>query len=90
LSAARLTPAPTPCQVDWFDVSSREDAPAAPAADSAAANWQAEGHLVRRHKVVGPSFWQTSEIEVCPDLIDMSMAALASVSARRDARLRAA
>lgn len=86
LSTARLAPAPTPCQVDWFDVSSREDSPAAPAADSAAASWQAAGHLVRRHKVVGPSFWQTSEIEVCPDLIDKSMAAFASFSARRDAR----
>jgi len=90
LSTARLAPAPTPCQVDWLDVVSREDAPAAPAADSAAASWQAAGHLVRRHKVVGPSFWQTSEIEVCPDLIDNSMAALASFSARRDARAQPA
>ena len=85
LSTARLAPVPTPCQVDWFDLSSREDTPAAPAADSAAASWQAAGHLVRRHKVVGPSFWQTSEIEVCPDLIDRSMAALASLTAKRDA-----
>jgi len=86
LSAARLVPAPAPCQVDWFDLSSREDTPAAPAADSTAASWQAAGHLVRRHKVVGPSFWQTSEIAVCPDLIEKSMAALESLKAKRDAR----
>ncbi len=76
LAGARLEPPPTVSQVDWFDLSSREDQPSSAAAEGVAARWQAAGHLLRRHKVVGPSFWQTTEIEVCRDLVDCSIAAL--------------
>jgi len=76
MSKARLEPAPTAGQVDWFDLASREDLAPGPATDSVVASWQAAGHLVRRQKVVGPPFWQTTEIEVCHDLVGKSVAAL--------------
>jgi len=78
LAGTRLEPPPTVSQVDWFDLSSREDLPPSAATDSVAASWQAAGHVVRRHKVVGPSFWQTNEIEVCTDLIGSGIATLGS------------
>jgi len=86
LARARLEPPPTAGQVDWFDLSSREDLAPSPAAESVAASWQAAGFMVRRHRVVGPSFWQTSEIEVCLDLIDKSVAALGLSTTRRAVR----
>jgi exosortase A-associated hydrolase 2 len=86
LAGARLEPPPIVGPVDWFDLTSREDLAPGPAADSAAASWQAAGHRVRRHKLVGPSFWQTTEIEVCRDLIDRSVAVLGLSTTRRAVR----
>ena len=80
LANARLEPTPTASEVDWFDLTAREDLAPSAAVDSVASTWQAAGHRVRRHKVVGPSFWQTTEVEVCPGLIDRSVAALGSLS----------
>jgi len=86
LAAARLQPSPTPSQVDWFDLSLREDLPPSAAADSIAASWQAAGHRMHRHKVLCPSFWQTAEIEICPDLIESSIAALGTLTTARSTR----
>lgn len=86
LAQARLEAPPNAGAVEWFDLTPRVDLPPPAAADSVAARWLAAGHEVRRHHVVGPSFWQTSEIEVCQDLIDKSVAALGPSTTQRVAR----
>ncbi len=65
---------------------SRGPARLSAAADSIAAALAGGRPSVRRHKVVGPSFWQTTEIEVCPDLIESSIAALGSSTTARATR----
>lgn len=56
-------------RVEWFELTTRPDAAPSPASSRAIAEWQAAGYAVRSHMVVGPSFWQTTEIEDAPDLL---------------------
>jgi len=86
LARARLEAPPHAGRVEWFDVTHRLDQAPPPAADSVAAAWQSAGHTVHRHQVVGPSFWQTTEIEVCHDLIDQSVAAMGLSTTKRAMR----
>jgi exosortase A-associated hydrolase 2 len=76
LSQCRLEPPSTACNVDWFELASRADLSPSPTAEAVISSWEAAGHSVRRHRVVGPAFWQTSEIELCPGLIEASVAAM--------------
>jgi exosortase A-associated hydrolase 2 len=76
LAQCKLEPPSNAGRVDWFELISREDLSPGPAADAAATSWQAAGHSVHRQKVVGPSFWQTAEIEVCQALIDAGVECL--------------
>jgi len=80
LEAARLLP-PEPAtlvdRLEWFEISSRSDAELSPVATQALAAWSAGGsRRVRSHLIQGPAFWQTSEIEDAPALIEASTAAL--------------
>ena len=45
-------------------------------ADTVGSTLRSAGHEVRAHTVCGPTFWQTTEIEECPALLGMSLAAL--------------
>lgn len=91
LEQSRLTPqhaAPT-YRVEWFEVSSRDDAPLSPVAMQAQARWTDASYQLRSHSVQGPSFWQTTEIEDAPNLIAATTAALLaheSESAAQEAR----
>jgi exosortase A-associated hydrolase 2 len=63
-------------RVEWFELSTREDATLSPVSVKTCAEWQHGGKLVRSHVVQGPSFWQTTEIEDAPALIGATTAAL--------------
>lgn len=65
-------------RVAWFELASREDATLSPVAHKCIERWQTAGWQVGSHLIHGPSFWQTSEIEDAPELIEATMAALES------------
>ena len=78
LEAAALT-APTAQRagsVEWFELTTRDDATLSPAAARAQGLWETAGWRVHSHLVQGPSFWQTTEIEDAPALIQATTAAL--------------
>ena len=60
----------------WLEVSAREGATLSPATHAAAEQWRQAGHEVSAEVATGPGFWQTSEIEDAPALIDATLAAL--------------
>ena len=68
--------APGGC-VQWFELSTREDANLSPASAKAIAEWQHTGYAVYSQVVNGPAFWQTTEIEDALALIAATTAALA-------------
>ena len=78
LREARLIPPPNTvgARAEWFDISAREDAISTPAAEQAAAQWRNASVHLRQHRVSGPAFWQTTEIEDAPALIAGTLAAL--------------
>jgi len=67
-------------RLEWFELSTRDDAPRSPASANLLAQWRQAGISVRNHAVVGPPFWQTSEIEEAPALILATTAALKEVT----------
>lgn len=80
LDAAELHVPPPGCQVRWLDVSSRPDATLAPVAAKTVAAWVAAGLDVAAQVVAGPAFWQSTEIEEAPLLLQASVAAVRSAS----------
>jgi exosortase A-associated hydrolase 2 len=68
-------------QVEWFEVSTRDDASLSPVSTQTVASWQMAGIAVNSHVVKGPSFWQTTEIEDAPALIEATTAALIKAAA---------
>ena len=78
LEAAELTPPAQPGHVVWLELSTRDDATLPPASVKRIEQWQAAGHDVAAQIVQGPAFWQTTDIEEAPALIDASIAALAA------------
>ena len=81
--AALLPPAdqgPTQ-RLEWFELSTREDAGLSPISAKTIAQWQQAGYRVGSHIVRGPAFWQTTEIEDAPALITATTAALVNTSA---------
>ena len=86
LEAAALAPSPvtvagamTPRLV-WLETSSSADPVLSPAAQPALAAWRAAGWAVQAQAVQGPAFWQTTEIEDAPALVEASVAALRGTS----------
>ena len=79
LEAAELQPpgAQSGC-VGWFELSMREDATLAPVSQKYLEQWRVAGFKVNAKVVRGPGFWQTSEIEDAPELIEATLAALES------------
>ncbi|ALT77264.1 hydrolase 2, exosortase A system-associated [Paucibacter sp. KCTC 42545] len=60
----------------FLEMTSQEGGDVSPALATAAQRWQDAGLQVEAQKVQGPSFWQTSEIEDAPALLQASLNAL--------------
>lgn len=75
LESSRLQPPAPPGRVWWYDVAARADAEQAPAARQMLQAWSDAGVSVVTQAVVGPSFWETAEIEDAPALLDVTTAA---------------
>lgn len=82
LEAARLDPPARAARLAWLDLATDAAAAAAalaeppPATASAVQAWAAAGWATARHVAAGPAFWQTTEIEEAPALIESTLAAL--------------
>lgn len=67
-----------PARLEWFELSTRDDAVLSPVAAKTGAMWSKAGFNVHAHVVRGPSFWQTSETEEAPELIAATVAVMAA------------
>ncbi|MDB5850135.1 MAG: hydrolase 2, exosortase system-associated [Rhodoferax sp.] len=76
LERATLDPVVHVSGIEWLELSTRADASLTPVASKTMAQWQQAGVPVRARIVSGPSFWQTTEIEEAPELIEATVAAL--------------
>ena len=63
-------------RMEWFELSTSEDASLIPASAKTIAQWQQAGFHTRSQLVRGPAFWQTNEIEIAPALIAATVDAL--------------
>lgn len=73
LAAATLTPCPQVAQMDWFEVSTRDDGTLAPASVQSVETWRAAGVRVSAQVIRGGAFWHSTEIEEAPALIDATL-----------------
>ena len=76
LEASALRPPAHAGRLEWFEISARADGDLSAAGAKETARWQQASFAVRRHRVQGPAFWQTSEIEEAPHLLAATVAAL--------------
>lgn len=76
LQTVELIPKGPVGKVAWLEVSSREEASLAPASLRFIEQWKAAGEVLDAQVVPGPAFWQTTEIEDAPALIQSTLAAL--------------
>ena len=78
LEAATLRPPPglAPGRVVWLEVSAVEQPTLAPAGAATLAAWRDAGWQVDARALRGPAFWQTTEIEDAPALVEATLAAL--------------
>ena len=60
----------------WLEVSSRQPPEMLPTSAGAISRWQAAGHVTQSEVVAGPAFWQTTEIETAPELLQATRRAL--------------
>lgn len=81
LERSELLPPPPASRCEWIELAARPTAPLSPAAELRLARWRAAGHAVRGTVVAGPAFWQTSEIEEAPALLDATLRVLAQAGA---------
>lgn len=64
-------------RLEWLELSTRDDAELSPVAQKALSSWTQAGWSAARGQVVqGPAFWQTTEIEDAPGLLDATMASV--------------
>ncbi len=75
--ATLQAPAVPAGRIEWFEISPQDDAALSPAASAQTERWTRAGWTLRTHLVKGPAFWQTSEIEDAPALLQATMDALA-------------
>ena len=78
-------PRASPTRVEWFELSTREDATLSPVAQKAVDTWRQRGFAVRSHIVNGPAFWQTTEIEDAPALVAATVAAMSHLPLPQEA-----
>lgn len=74
--ASLQPPAAGTGRIEWIEVSPQDDATLSPAATSHAERFASAGWAVRTQIVKGPAFWQTTEIEDAPALLQATVAAL--------------
>ena len=78
LEQALLQPPGLPAgRVEWLELSPQDNASLSPAATNQVHQWRQAGWAVRTHLARGPAFWQTTEIEDAPALLQATVAALA-------------
>ena len=63
-------------RVAWLELTSRQDGRMAPVSLMQIEKWRSAGYVIDAIQVEGPAFWQTSEIEDAPRLIDSTLAIL--------------
>ena len=63
-------------RVEWLEVSTQPEAAPSPAASAVMSRWEAAGWSVRWRGVPGPAFWQTTEIEEAPALLEATTRAM--------------
>jgi exosortase A-associated hydrolase 2 len=82
LEAAQLQPpqAMPPGRLLWLEISSAEQPALAPAGAATLAAWRQAGWAVQTQALRGPPFWQTTEIEDAPALLDATTAGLLTPS----------
>ena len=68
-------------RVEWFELSTRENAGLSPVSAKTIAQWQQAGFRINNHIAHGPAFWQTTEIRDAPALLAATTAALSAVLA---------
>jgi len=79
LGAALLQAPVMPSQsarLEWIEIGPRSGEGASPAAQPLLQSWAEAGWVVTHSSVMGPSFWQTTEIEEAPELLQATLAAL--------------
>ena len=63
-------------RVAWFELTARQDGCMSPASLQRIKQWCSSGCSVEAFPVEGPGFWQTSEIEDAPQLVDSTLTAV--------------
>jgi len=81
IEQSRLAPPARAARLEWLELSTRADATPAPASSQALSAWQASGCAVRSWLVPGVAFWQTTEIEEAPALIEATLNLFATAPA---------
>lgn len=76
LESAELSLPDRPMRVEWLELSAKPEGSLSPAAANRLAQWSAAGHAARGASVYGPSFWQTTEIAECGELIAATLEAI--------------
>ncbi len=76
LSASTLRLPPSVSQVEWFELNTDPAASLTPGASTIISRWSQSTCSVKSQVVLGPSFWQTAEIELAPALVAASLSAL--------------
>jgi len=66
-------------RLEWLEVSTQANADLSPASTACLDRWRRSGTLVSSRVVQGPAFWQTTEIEEAPALLEATHAVLAEV-----------
>lgn len=84
LDAARLTPVTRSPSIPviWLELTGSANPALSPASRAQIDAWRDAGHSVDSRPVAGPAFWQTLEIEECPELLNVTLAALEASIAR--------
>ncbi len=72
---------PEGVRLESLDLSTRDDAELSPVARKTLTTWTTAGWNARGQVVRGPAFWQTTEIEDAPELLDATLTALRGPSA---------
>jgi exosortase A-associated hydrolase 2 len=76
IGVARLEPLPRPARMVWLEVSGAAGAGMSAAVEAAFETWRIAGWTVHHERVVGPAFWQTTEIEEAPALVAATRGAI--------------
>ncbi|MBS3936438.1 MAG: hydrolase 2, exosortase A system-associated [Sulfuritalea sp.] len=78
LESAELSPPARSGRLHWLEVSARPETTLAPASQKRIEQWRAAGCAAGSAVLPAPTFWQTTEIEEAPALLDATLAALRS------------